>query len=92
MPIDLMIPFGILFSIVIYLIYARQKFEKNVLNVYEEKYEEWKKNTPNTNVEVEEKKELIGLIFKTGYKIEIEVFDENSKDKIARGKFNIKEK
>ena len=74
------------------MIYARQKFEKNVLNVYEEKYEEWKKNTPNTNVEVEEREELVGLVFKTGHKIEIELFDEKSRDKIARGKFNIKEK
>lgn len=92
MPIDLMIPFGILFAIVIGLIYSRQKFEKEILDDYEDKYENWKKNT--ATVESEEKKEckeLVGLIFKTGYNVEVELFDNTLKDRISRGKFNIKE-
>jgi hypothetical protein len=40
--LDLLIPFGILLVLVIYLIYSRTKFEKNVVDVYEKKFEEWK--------------------------------------------------
>ena len=92
MPIDLMIPFGILFAIVIYLIYSRQKFEKSMLETYEEKYEQWKENTPT--VEAEEKKEckeLVGLVYKTGYNIDIELFNTDLNERISRGKFKIKE-
>jgi len=92
-PIDLLIPVGILVVMVIYLIYSRQKFEKDILDTYEDKYKEWKKHTPT--VEDEEKKEckeLVGLVFKTGYNIDIELFDETLKDRLSRGKFNVKEK
>ena len=39
MPIDLIIPFGILFIIVFYLMYSRATFEKKIVDLYEEKYE-----------------------------------------------------
>ena len=92
MPIDLMIPFGILFVMVFYLVYSRQKFEKNTVEIYEEKFEEWKKHTPTVaNEEKKECKELVGLVFKTGYNIDIELFDDKLNDRIIRGKFNVKE-
>lgn len=93
MSIDLMIPFGILFSMVIYFLISRQRFEKNVVDVYEDKFEEWKKHVPsNESAEKKECKELVGLVFKTGYNIDIELFDENLRDRMSRGKFNITEK
>jgi len=92
-PIDLMIPFGILLVMVVYFLVTRQKFEKNVINIYEEKFEQWKKHSsPNDSIPQKECKELVGLVFKTGYNIDIEIFDESLKDRISRGKFNIKEK
>jgi len=42
---DLLIPFGILLILVIYLIYSRNNFEKNITNLYEKKFEEWKKHS-----------------------------------------------
>lgn len=93
MPISLMIPFGILFAIVAYLIYSRQRFEKEVVEVYEDKYENWKKHAPtlSENEVKVECKELVGLVFKTGYNIDIELLNENVRDRLSRGKFNIKE-
>ncbi len=40
----MLIPFGILLALVIYLIYTRNSFEKNITKLYEEKFEEWKKH------------------------------------------------
>jgi len=92
-PIDLMIPVGILAIMVFYFLFTRSRYEKEVVSIYEEKFEEWKKHS-NTgeNIEKKECKELVGLVFKTGYNIDIELFDENLNDRISRGKFNIKEK
>ncbi len=93
MPIDLMVPFGILFVMVIYFVYTRQKFEKNVLNIYEEKFEQWKKHASVIDpAEKKECKELVGLVFKTGYNVDIELIDNSLSDRLSRGKFNIKEK
>jgi len=92
-PLDLLVPFGVLFALVIYFMFTRQKFEKNVVDVYEEKFEEWKKHNPSdASLEKQECKELIGLVFKTGYNVDIELFDEKDKDRISRGKFNIKDR
>ena len=88
MPIDLIIPFGILFIIVFYLMYSRATFEKKIVDLYEEKYENWKKNSSTS--ETVESKELMGLIFKTGYKVDIELLDEKFKDRVLRGKFDLK--
>ena len=92
MSIDLMIPIAILIFMVLYFLITRARYEKEVVSIYEEKFEEWKKHSSsNENVEQKECKELVGLIFKTGYNIDIELLDENLKDRISRGKFNIKE-
>lgn len=91
MGFDLLIPFGILLALVIYQISSRAKFEKNIVKEYEEKFENWKKHaTPPTKEEVEAKRELVGLVFKKNGKIDIELFDEYSNDKIQRGKFTSK--
>lgn len=89
MSLDLLIPFLILIILVIYLIYTRSSFEKNILTSYEKKFEEWKKHTP-TNETKEETKELVGLVFKKGYKVEIELFNQEITSHLQKGKFNIK--
>ena len=91
MPIDLMIPFGILIVMVVYFIYSRGKFEKSIVSTYEEKFENWKKHNPTVEKN-ESCKEFVGLIFKKDGKIEIEVFDEMVKSRLEKAKFNIKVK
>ena len=89
MAYDMLIPFGILLALVIYLIYTRSNFEKNITKLYEEKFEEWKKHTTTLD-EKEPVKELMGFVFKKGYKVEIELLNEDVKSNLERGKFEIK--
>ncbi|WP_418179430.1 hypothetical protein ACNSOO_01220 [Aliarcobacter lanthieri] len=88
MELDLLIPFGILIVLVIYLIYTRTKFEKDIVNLYDKKFEEWKEQNPTTN-EVKSHKEFVGLVFKEDYKISIELIDKSIEDRLRRGKFDI---
>ncbi|WP_122893659.1 hypothetical protein [Arcobacter peruensis] len=92
MSVDLLIPFGILLVLVVYLIYSRSKFEKEIVEVYEEKLQEWKKHA-TTSKEKEEKpvKKLAGLVFKTGYKVSVELTDESARGMLEKGKFEISE-
>lgn len=93
MGLDLLIPFGILFALVIYLIYTRGKFEKNIVDLYEKKFEEWKENSDsNPSKEKTVCKELVGLVYKEEYKISIELLDNSVNSALQRGKFSIKEK
>lgn len=91
MPLDLLIPFGILLILVIYFIYSRGAFEKELLTSYEEKFENWKQHNPPAEKD-ESHKEFMGVIFKKDGKIEIEVFDEMAKARVEKGKFTIKVK
>jgi hypothetical protein len=86
--LDLLIPFGILLILVIYLIYTRNNFEKNIVSLYEKKFDEWKKHS-TIEVEKTSHKELVGLVFKTDYKINIELLDENIESQLKRGKFEV---
>jgi len=89
--LDLLIPFGILLVLVIYLIASRTNFEKQTVKEFEEKFENWKVHAKPEEKEVKEtKKELVGLVFKKNGKIDIELFDEFSSDRIQKGKFNSK--
>mgnify|MGYP006910713463 CR=1 FL=1 len=95
MSLDMMIPFGILLALVIYLIFTRSKFEKDVVDVYEKKFEEWKEFNTTTTKETEDVKQLAGLVYKTGYKVSVELIDEGAKSQLEKGKFeisNIKDK
>ena len=85
----MLIPFAILLALVIYLIYTRNSFEKNMVSLYESKFEEWKKHI-NVAEDKEVTKELAGLVFKKGYKVEIELLNEDVKSSLERGKFEIR--
>ena len=90
MSLDLLIPFGILLALVVYLIFTRSKFEKDVVVVYEEKLEEWKKHaTTETSKEEKAVKQLAGLVYKTGYKVSIELLDVSATNQLEKGKFEI---
>jgi hypothetical protein len=86
--LDLLIPFGILLILVIYLMYSRNNFEKDITKLYEEKFEEWKKHS-TIEKEKTSHKELVGLVFKTDYKINIELLDKNIESQLKRGKFEV---
>ncbi|MDZ7817812.1 MAG: hypothetical protein U5K55_03945 [Aliarcobacter sp.] len=88
MSLDLLIPFGILLIMVIYLIYSRNSFEKEITSLYEKKFDEWKKHS-TIKTEKTSHKELVGLVFKNDYKVTIELLDENVESALKRGKFEV---
>lgn len=88
MGLDLLIPFAILLIMVIYLIYSRNNFEKDITKLYEEKFDEWKKHS-TIEKEKTSHKELVGLVYKTDYKINIELLDANVESALKRGKFEV---
>ena len=88
MSIDLLIPFGILLILVVYLIFTRNNFEKDITKLYEEKFEEWRKHS-TIEEENTSHKELVGLVCKTDYKINIELLDSNVESALRRGKFEV---
>lgn len=88
MALDILIPFTILIILVIYFIYTRNNFEKNIVKLYEDKFEDWKKNSQVTSLQ-KPSKTLVGLVFKKDDKITIELLDENAKYLLERGKFEI---
>ena len=90
MTLDLVIPFGILLALVVYLIYTRSQFEKDTVQSYDKKFEEWKKNSDFSKKEQHEHRELAGLIFKTGYKVDIELFDDSVLRSLEKGKYQVK--
>ena len=84
----MLIPFGILIALVIYLIYTRSKFEKDVVEVYEKKFDEWKEYSAPAQKQTA-CKNLVGLVYKTEYKLSIELLDEKVKPTLEKGKFDI---
>ena len=93
MGLDLFIPFAILIVLVVYFIYSRSRFEKEIVDLYEKKFDEWKENSDLT-VSNEKKvcKELVGLVYKEEYNISIELLDDSVSSSLQRGKFSIKDK
>ncbi|AXH11267.1 hypothetical protein [Halarcobacter bivalviorum] len=92
MTLDLLIPFGILLILVIYLIYTRNKFEKNIVDMYEEKFEQWKENSQVNENNKKVCKELVGIIYKEEYNITVELIDESVRRNLQQGKYKIKDK
>lgn len=93
MELDLFIPFAILIVLVVYFIYSRSRFEKEIVELYEEKFDTWKENA-NLSASNEKKvcKELVGLVYKEEYNVSIELLDNSVISSLQRGKFSIKDK
>jgi len=83
----MMIPFIMLLIVTVALILERKYHEDKVIKVYEEKFEQWKQHS--SKEDHEQLKELKGLIFKEGYKVSLELFDDTIKDIIERKKYTI---
>jgi uncharacterized membrane protein YraQ (UPF0718 family) len=88
--IDIIIAFAILVGLIVYFIYSRTKFEKNIVNLYEQKFEEWKIHNPSSTSKPS-CKELVGLVFKQNGKLSVELFKSEVKQTLKQGKFEIKE-
>jgi len=86
---DMLIPFIMLLIITIALVLERKHQEDKIVEIYEDKFEEWKKHS---NVEKEEKhcKELVGLVFLEDSKLEIQALDKKIIDRLERKKYTIK--
>lgn len=86
---DMLIPFIMLLIITIALVLERKHQEDKIVEIYEDKFEEWKKHS---NVEKEEKhcKELVGLVFLEDSKLEVQVLDKKIIDRLERKKYSIK--
>lgn len=90
MGIDIIIAFAILVGLIVYFIYSRTKFEKNIVNLYEQKFEQWKIHNPSSTLKPS-CKELVGLVFKQNGKLSVELFKNEVKQTLKQGKFEIKE-
>ena len=86
---DMLIPFIMLLIITIALVLERKHQEDKIVEIYEDKFEEWKKHS---TVEKEEKhcKELVGLVFLEDSKLEIQALDKKIIDRLERKKYTIK--
>ncbi len=86
---DMMIPFIMLLIVTIALVLERRFQEEKIVEIYEKKFEEWKKHTPTVKNE-KKCKELVGLVFLEEDKLNIEILDIKIQDRLERKKFTIK--
>jgi hypothetical protein len=87
---DLTIPFIILLLIVIFLLINRSRFESDVKKQFEEELEKYKNLETKQSIQPKSK-DLKGLVFETEGKVTVEVFDDTTKSKIERSKFELKD-
>jgi len=88
---NMMIPFIMLLIITISLVLERRYHESNIINIYEEKFEQWKKHTPLSE-DKPKTKELVGLVFLEEEKLNIELLDDKVLDRLERKKYSITQK
>ena len=85
---DMLIPFIMLLILTIALILERKFQEDKIVEIYEEKFENWKKNSSKQQSQ-EEYKELVGLVFKEKDQLNIELLNPNVKDRLNRNHFKV---
>lgn len=90
MGLDLAIPFGVLIFMVVYLMYSRNTFEKKMLELYQEKFENWKVHHTPSEQKEEKKIEFIGVVYKENGRTTIEVYDDKYVGVLEARKFKIK--
>jgi len=86
---DMTVPFIMLLILTIALVLERKHQEDKIVEIYEDKFEEWKKHS---NEEKQDKtcKELVGLVFEEDSKLSIQVLDKKVIDRLERKKYTIK--
>ena len=85
---DMTIPFIMLLILTIALVLERKHQEDKIVEIYEDKFEEWKQHT---KIETKEKqcKELVGLVYLEDSKLDIQVLDKKIIDRLERKKYTI---
>lgn len=86
---DMMIPFIMLLILTIALVLERKHHEDKVVDIYEDKFQEWKKHA-TLNPDEKKCKELVGLVFLEDEKLNIEILDDKVQDRLERKKYTIK--
>ena len=84
----MLIPFIMLLILTIALILERKFQEEKIVEIYEKKLENWKKHSKINGDEIVHK-ELVGLIFKYGDQLNIELLNEDVRDRLNRKHFKI---
>ncbi|MCD4759102.1 MAG: hypothetical protein K8R39_12590 [Arcobacteraceae bacterium] len=88
---SMMIPFIMLLIVTIALVLERKHHEDKIVNIYEDKFEQWKEHA--TLDEYKPKpKELVGLVFLENEQLNIELLDDKVLDRLERKKYSIKQK
>lgn len=82
------IPFIMLLIVTIALVLERKYHEDKIVDIYEDKFENWKNN--HTKSDEKKCKELVGLVYLSDEKLSIELLDEKVKDRLERKKYTIK--
>ncbi len=85
----MIIPFIMLLIITIALVLERKYHENKIVDIYEDKFEQWKKHD-SSNSKEKPCKELVGLVFLEDEKLNIQVMDNKILDRLERKKYNIK--
>ena len=88
---SMMIPFIMLLLITIALILERRYHEEKIVNIYEDKFEQWKQHV-TLQEDKPQPKELVGLVFLENEQLNIEVLDNKVLDRLERKKYSIKQK
>ena len=85
---DMTIPFIMLLILTNALVLERKHQEDKIVEIYENKFEEWKQHT---KIETKEKqcKELVGLVYLADSKLDIQVLDKKIIDRLERKKYTI---
>jgi|GEM_PF-580340 len=88
---SMMIPFIMLLIVTIALVLERRFHEEKIVNIYEDKFEQWKEHA-TLDENQPKPKELVGLLFLENEKLHIEVLDNKVIDRLERKKYSIKQK
>ena len=86
----MLIPFIMLLIVTIALILERKFQEDKINEIYEVKFENWKKHQKYDAAPPS--KELVGLIYLKEYKLEIDILDDRATDPLTRKQYSIKNK
>lgn len=88
---SMMIPFIMLLIVTVALVLERRFHEEKIVDIYEDKFEQWKEHA-TLDENQKKPKELVGLLFLEDEKVNIELLDDKVLDRLERKKYSIKPK
>ncbi|VAY88013.1 hypothetical protein MNB_ARC-1_1280 [hydrothermal vent metagenome] len=88
---SMIIPFIMLLIITVVLILERTYNEKKIVDIYEDKFLQWKKHATLNNKE-KNCKQLVGLVFLENEKLTIDVLDKKAEDRLQKKQYTLKMK